>query len=100
MGSSCGLRPEHDHTVSIPTGFQEFRRAGRTARRLPSEVAPPVTAHGLVPSQRMGTPLRSFAADAHDRIMVQVLQDLPDTRLWRDVLRQLASSASDGWAGL
>ena len=43
----------------------------------------------------MGTPPRSFAADAHDRIMVRVPTDPPDTRLWRDVPRPLASSASD-----
>ena len=30
-----------------------------------------------------GPPLRSFAADAHDCIMVGS-SDLPDTRLWRD----------------
>jgi len=43
----------------------------------------------------MGAPPWSFAADAHDRIMVPVLTDRPNTRLWRDVSRPSASSASD-----
>ena len=33
----------------------------------------------------MGPPLRSFAADAHDCIMVTVPQDQPNTRLWRSI---------------
>jgi len=37
----------------------------------------------LMPIGRMGPPLRSFAADAHDCIVVWSL-DLPNTRLWRD----------------
>src|SRR5712664_74513 len=32
----------------------------------------------------MGPPLRSFAADAHDCIMVPIRTDRPNTRLWRD----------------
>ena len=32
----------------------------------------------------MGTPPGSFAADAHDRIMVRVPSGSPDTRLWRE----------------
>ena len=32
----------------------------------------------------MGPPPRSFAADAHDCIMVRILEDPPNTRLWRD----------------
>ena len=36
----------------------------------------------LTPTGRMGPPLRSFAADAHDCIVVWSL-DLPNTRLWR-----------------
>src|SRR4029077_19065485 len=40
----------------------------------------------------MGPPPRSFAADANDCIMVQVLTDLPNTRLWRDDPRPMASS--------
>ncbi len=32
----------------------------------------------------MGPPPRSFAADAHDCIMVRILKDPPNTRLWRD----------------
>jgi len=43
----------------------------------------------------MGAPPRSLAADAHDRIMVRVPTDPPDTRLWRDVSRPPASSAAD-----
>ena len=31
----------------------------------------------------MGPPLRNFAADAHDCIMVEVHEDQPNTRLWR-----------------
>ena len=31
----------------------------------------------------MGPPLRNFAADAHDCIMVEVREDQPNTRLWR-----------------
>jgi hypothetical protein len=34
----------------------------------------------------MGPPPRSFAADAHECIMVWVL-DPPDTRSWRDLIR-------------
>jgi hypothetical protein len=34
----------------------------------------------------MGPPPRSFAADAHECIMVRVL-DPPDTRSWRDLIR-------------
>ena len=34
-------------------------------------------------AEQFDVPLRSFAADAHDCIMVRAL-DLPDARLWRD----------------
>src|SRR5437588_3380855 len=37
------------------------------------------------PNTRMGPPPRSFAADAHDCIMVPILTDRPNTRLWRDL---------------
>jgi hypothetical protein len=33
----------------------------------------------------MGPPPRSFAADAYDCIMVAILTDRPNTRLWRDL---------------
>ena len=33
------------------------------------------------PSQRMGLPPRSCATDAHHCIMVEVLPDLPNTRV-------------------
>src|SRR3954466_16076701 len=47
------------------------------------------------PLSRMGPPLRSFAADAHDCIMVRPPVDRPNTRLWRDDPRPMASSPSD-----
>src|ERR1700730_4979780 len=40
----------------------------------------------------MGLPSRSFAADAHDCIMVWIWMDPPNTRVWRDVPRLMASS--------
>src|SRR3954454_9428978 len=46
----------------------------------------------LTPFLRMGPPPRSFAADAHDCIMVRPPLDRPNTRLWRDDLRPMASS--------
>src|SRR3954467_13862643 len=46
----------------------------------------------LTPFLRMGPPPRSLAADAHDCIMVRDPLDLPNTRLWRDDPRPLASS--------
>src|SRR5215210_9066719 len=46
----------------------------------------------LTPFLRMGPPPRSFAADAHDCIMVRPPLDLPNTRLWRDDPRPMASS--------
>ena len=36
------------------------------------------------PRFRKGPPPRSFAADAHDCIMVPILTDRPNTSLWRD----------------
>ena len=44
------------------------------------------------PRFRMGPPPRSFAADAYDCIMVAILTDLPNTSLWRDSSRLMASS--------
>ena len=41
----------------------------------------------------MGPPLRSSAADAHYCIMVQILLDLPNTSMWREAPRQLASAS-------
>jgi hypothetical protein len=38
----------------------------------------------LEPRFRMGPPPRSFAADAHDCIMVPILTDRPNTSLWRE----------------
>src|SRR3954469_7346848 len=46
----------------------------------------------LTPFLRMGPPPRSFAADAHDCIMVRPPLDLPNTRVWRDDPRPMASS--------
>ena len=37
-----------------------------------------------MPTVRMGPPPRSFAADAHDCIMVRIQTDLPDTSLRRE----------------
>jgi hypothetical protein len=42
----------------------------------------------------MGPPPRSFAADAHECIMVRVL-DPPDTRSWRDYPRPESGLPSD-----
>ena len=39
-----------------------------------------------------GPAARSFAADAHDCIMVRIRTDLPNTSVWRDVPRPMASS--------
>src|SRR3954466_15314648 len=44
------------------------------------------------PFSRMGPPPRSFAADAHDCIMVRDPRDRPNTRVWRDDPRPMASS--------
>jgi hypothetical protein len=38
----------------------------------------------LMPTERMGPPARSFAADAHDCIMVRIQTDRPHTSLWRE----------------
>src|SRR3954471_23348088 len=46
----------------------------------------------LTPFLRMGPPPRSFAADAHDCIMVRPPLDLPNTRLWRGDPCPMASS--------
>src|SRR5438552_18605967 len=47
----------------------------------------------LIPGSRMGPPPRSFAADAHDCIMVRSLSmDLPNTSLRRDDPRPKAGS--------
>jgi len=47
------------------------------------------------PLCRLGPLPRSFAADAHDCIMVTIRTDQPNTRLWRDFRAPLASSPSD-----
>src|SRR3954466_5220140 len=44
------------------------------------------------PSLRMGPPPRSLPPDPHHCIMVWPPLDLPNTRLWRDDLRPMASS--------
>ena len=44
----------------------------------------PKQAMVLTPFSRMGPPPRSFAADAHDCIMVRIRTDLPNTSLWRE----------------
>ena len=45
----------------------------------------PICTMVFEPRFRMGPPPRSFAADAHDCIMVAILTDRPNTSLWRDV---------------
>src|SRR4051794_589531 len=52
----------------------------------------PKEAMVLTPFSRMGPPPRSFAADAHDCIMVRDPLDRPNTRVWRDDPRPMASS--------
>src|SRR6516164_4422647 len=47
-----------------------------------------------MPGKRMGPPPRSFAADAHECIMVRVL-DPPNTRSWRDDPRPESGLPSD-----
>src|SRR5260370_3975797 len=47
------------------------------------------------PLGRMGPPPRSFAADAHDCIMVRVHTDRPNTSLWRDSPRPHGELPSD-----
>src|ERR1700730_3824275 len=37
-----------------------------------------------MPTERMGPAARSFAADAHDCIMVRIQTDLPHTSVWRE----------------
>jgi hypothetical protein len=37
-----------------------------------------------MPTERMGPPPRSFAADAHDCIMVRIRTDLPNTSVRRE----------------
>src|SRR5882762_8122808 len=48
------------------------------------------------PLGRMGPPPRSFAAEAHDCIMVPVHTDRPNTSLWRDSPRPHSELPSDG----
>jgi hypothetical protein len=45
----------------------------------------PASDMALVPRSRMDPPPRSFAADAHDCIMVPIPSDRPNTSLWRDL---------------
>src|SRR5258705_2664302 len=52
----------------------------------------PKQAMVLKPVSRMGPPPRSFAADAHDCIMVRSLWTYRIQRLWRDDPRPMASS--------
>src|SRR5215470_1602992 len=55
----------------------------------------PIWHMACAPRFRMGPPPRSFAADAHDCIMVRLGRGLPDTSLWRDI-RALGELPSDG----
>ena len=52
----------------------------------------PDTTMASMPSNRMGPPPRSFAADAHDCIMVRIQMDLPNTSLRRETSRAMAGS--------
>src|SRR6478672_9018182 len=45
-----------------------------------------------MPTKRMGPAARSFAADAHDCIMVRIQTDLPNTSVRREEMRPMASS--------
>ena len=70
--------------------------AGRTgSRRSPLTIrggGHPKQGMVSTPLSRMGPPPRSFAADAHDCIMVRPPGDQPNTRVWRDDPRPIASS--------
>ena len=44
----------------------------------------PAGSMALMPTDRMGPPPRSFAADAHHCIMVRVVRHPPNTSMWRD----------------
>src|SRR5829696_8474554 len=50
-----------------------------------------------MPHGRLGPPLWSFAADAHDCIMVLVRLDRPHTSSWRDAARPWAGSLRSLW---
>ena len=54
----------------------------------------PTSPLAFMPIGRMGPPLRSFAADAHDCIGFGCL-DLPDIRLWRDSTAPESALPSD-----
>ena len=71
---------QQDRGIGLSIGFRPApsRRVVRNPRwRRPQRTM------ALMPRRRMGPPLRSFAADAQDCIMVTVHQDQPNTRLWR-----------------
>src|SRR5918911_4433726 len=44
--------------------------------------------HGTDADEENGPAARSFAADAHDCIMVRIRTDLPNTSLWREIAPQ------------
>jgi hypothetical protein len=55
----------------------------------------PMRKHGLQAAWENGPAARSFAADAHDCIMVPVHTDRPNTSLWRDSPRPHGELPSD-----
>src|SRR3712207_3587756 len=68
---------------------EQIRRSPR-CRGLPIMVrggGRPTRIMALMPCVRLGPPPRSFAADAHGCIMVQVRLDRPNTSSWRDPSR-------------
>src|SRR3954464_3072178 len=73
---------------ALGTGRIGYRRSPMTIRG----GGHPKPTMVLTPFLRMGPPPRSFAADAHDCIMVRPPLDQPNTRVWRDDPRPLASS--------
>ena len=52
----------------------------------------PAGSMALMPTDRMGPPPRSFAADAHHCIMVRVVRHPPNTSMWRDPRAHQAGS--------
>ena len=93
----AGLRPSSSRVTSLPA--RQARLSFGVRSRIGAEL--PMTIRGggnptlhmvFEPRFRMGPPPRSFAADAHDCIMVRILTDRPNTSLWRDGSRLMASS--------
>src|SRR5262252_1565067 len=78
--------PKHCSMAAIPAPEDEdARRPSREREGLVGERTRIVNRLAFEPRFRMGPPPRSFAADAHDCIMVAVLSDRPNTSLWRNV---------------